>query len=87
MIIYELEGELVGVECEFSPTSKKSICCFCNNISEVTYFSTVTKAKKTNNPDYYKAIGNLICLDSAECNKKITDVTYLEAFLKDSLGM
>ncbi|MDF2788253.1 MAG: fibronectin-binding family protein, partial [Neobacillus sp.] len=49
-------------------------------------FSTVTKAKKSNNPDYYKAIGNLICADSSECNKKLTNVDYLTTFLKDSLG-
>lgn len=86
-IIYELEGNLVGIECEFAPTSKKNICCFCNSFNEVTYFSTVTKAKKAKNPDYYKAIGNVICTDSSQCNKKITDVAYLEMFLKDSLAM
>lgn len=86
-MIYELEGKIVGIECEFTPTSKKNICSFCNSMSEVTYFSTVTKAKKVNNPDYYRAIGNLICLDSKVCNKQITDVEYLENLLKDSLGM
>lgn len=83
-IIYELNGKMVGIECEFSPTTTNNICCICNSVSEVTYFSTVTKAKKANNPDYYRAIGNLICIDGKECNKKITDVAYLEAFLKDS---
>lgn len=86
-IIYELEGKMVGIECEFAPTSKKNICSFCNSVSEVTYFSTVTKAKKVNNPDYYRSIANFICIDSKECNKNITDVEYLETFLKDSLGI
>ncbi|KGM46273.1 elongation factor G-binding protein [Neobacillus niacini] len=85
-IVYELEGEMVGIECEFAPTSKKNLCSFCNSFGEVAYFSTVTKAKKSNNPDYYKAIGNLICADSCECNKKITNVDYLASFLEDSLG-
>jgi len=69
-IIYELEGKLVGIECEFAPTSKKNLCSFCNSFGEVVYLSTVTKARKSKNPDYYKSIGNLICADSSECNKK-----------------
>ena len=86
-IVYELEGKMVGIECEMAATSKKNICSFCNSMNEVAYFSTVTKAKKTNNPDYYKSIGNLICIDSSECNKKITDVEYLTNVLKESLGI
>lgn len=86
-IVYELEGKMVGIECEFAPTSKKNLCSFCNCFGEVAYFSTVTKAKKAKNPDYYKSIGNLICADSRECNKKITNVEYLTTFLKDSLAM
>lgn len=86
-IVYEVDGKLVGIECEFTTTSKKNICSFCNCFGDVVYFSTVTKAKKIKNPDYYKAIGNLICADSSECNKKITNVDYLTAFLKDSLGI
>jgi hypothetical protein len=86
-IVYELEGKLVGIECEFTPTSKKNLCSFCNCFGEVAYFSTVTKAKRPKNPDYYKAIGNLICADSSECNKQITNVEYLTSFLIDSLGI
>lgn len=86
-IVYELDGKMVGIECKFTPTSKKNICSFCNSFGEVAYFSTVTKTKKSKNPDYYRAIGNLICTDSSECNKKITNVQYLTSFLKDSLGI
>lgn len=86
-IVYELDGKMVGIECKFAPTSKKNICSFCNCAGEVAFFSTVTKAKKSNNPDYYRSIGNLICADSSECNQKITNIEYLETFLKDSLAM
>lgn len=84
-ILYMLEGQLVGIECTFSPSSKKNICSICHCQEEVTQFSTITKAKKINNPDYYKSIGNLICVDSVKCNKNIKDVTFLEDFLKESL--
>ena len=46
-IVYELEEKMVGIECEFAPSSKKNLCSFCNSFGEVAYFSTVTKAKKT----------------------------------------
>ncbi|MBY0149205.1 FusB/FusC family EF-G-binding protein [Neobacillus niacini] len=86
-IVYELEGKIVGIDCEFAPSSKKNLCSFCNSFGDVAYFSTITKAKKSNNPDYYKSIGNLICVDSSECNKKITNVEYVTTFLKNSLGI
>ncbi|WP_010676771.1 FusB/FusC family EF-G-binding protein [Bacillus timonensis] len=86
-IVYELEGKMVGIECEISPNRNKNLCSICNSFGEVAYFSTVTKARKSKNPDYYRSIGNLICVDSCECNKKITNVEYLTTFLKDSLGI
>ncbi|MDM5337196.1 FusB/FusC family EF-G-binding protein [Fictibacillus enclensis] len=86
-IVYELDGKLVGIECKFEPAGKKSFCSFCKCAGEVAYISTVTKAKKSKNPDYYKAIGNLICADNSECNKKITNTGYLTSFLKESLGI
>ena len=86
-IVYELEGKMVGIEGKVTPASKSNFCSICNCFGEVAYFSTITKAKKAKNPDYYKAIGNLICADSSECNQKITSVDYLESFLHDSLGI
>ena len=85
-IIYQLEGKFVGMEGKMTPTSKKNICSFCNCFGEVSYFSTITKEKNPKNTDYYKAIGNLICTDSNECNKNITDTTYLQEFLEIAEG-
>jgi len=85
-IVYELNKIMVGIECKFSLVSKDNFCSFCNRSGQVAFISTVTKAKKSKNPDYYKAIGNYICFDSSECNKKITNVDYLTTFIKDSLG-
>jgi hypothetical protein len=85
-IVYELDEKLVGIECKYTITSKDNLCSFCSRFGKVAYISTITKAKKTKNPDYYKAIGNYICFDSAECNKKITNTDYLTAFLKESLN-
>ena len=85
-IVFELEEKMVGIECKYTMLPKDNICSFCNRFGQVAYISTVTKAKKAKNPDYYKAIGNYMCFDSAECNKKITNVDYLATFMKESLG-
>lgn len=84
-IVYELNEKMVGIECKYTSLNKENICSFCNRFGKVTFISTITKAKKAKNPDYYKAIGNYICLDSDECNNRITDVTYLTTFLENSL--
>ncbi|MCM3758208.1 FusB/FusC family EF-G-binding protein [Sporosarcina aquimarina] len=84
-LLYELDEQLVGIECAFSPSSKKNMCSICNSQADVTFFTTKTKERQQNNPDYFRSIGNLICTDSHECNKNITDVAYLEALLRDSL--
>ncbi|MEH7298760.1 FusB/FusC family EF-G-binding protein [Neobacillus drentensis] len=84
-IIYEHDEKLLGIECKYSILNKDNICSFCNRFGKMAFISTITKAKKSNNPDYYKAIGNYICIDSVECNKKITNVNYLTSFLEESL--
>ncbi|PLT29331.1 FusB/FusC family EF-G-binding protein [Peribacillus deserti] len=84
-IVYELNDRLVGIECRFNIFSRKNVCSFCNRHGQVAFISSVTKAKKINNPDYYKAIGNYICFDSTECNHQITSVNYLDSFIKEIL--
>lgn len=84
-IVYKLKEKIVGIECKYTVLNKDNICSFCNRFGKVAFISTVTKAKKAKNPDYYKAIGNYICFDSEECNKRITDVSYLTTFLETSL--
>lgn len=86
LIVSEIDGNVVGIECKYTMLQKDNICSFCNGFGQVVFISTVTKAKKVKNPDYYKAIGNYICHDSAKCNKNMTNVNYLTAFLKESLG-
>lgn len=84
-LLYDLDGQLVGIECAFSPSTKNNTCSICKCQSDVTFFTTKTKERDPNNPDYFRSIGNLICADSYECNKNIMDLAYLEALLRDSL--
>lgn len=81
-LAYHLDGQLVGVEGRYTPTNKKSVCFLCNRHEEVAFFSAITKTKPANaSPDYYKAIGNYLCMNSDACNRNITDVAALESFI------
>ncbi|MBN3527031.1 FusB/FusC family EF-G-binding protein [Paenibacillus apiarius] len=86
-LVYQLNGQLVGVEGRYTPANKKSICFLCNRHEEVALFTAITKSKPANaSPDYYKAIGNYMCVNSDTCNKNMTDVTALEKFIHDVVG-
>lgn len=83
-LVYRLDGQLVGIEGRMTPTNKKGTCFLCNRQEEVALFTAITKSKPPGaSPDYYKAIGNYLCVNSEACNHNITDVTALEKFLRE----
>lgn len=84
--VYERNNQIVGFEGRFTPTNKKNVCSLCNGHGEVALVSAITKAKHSFSSDYYKAVGNYMCIDSAACNAKIKDLTYLETFIASVLG-
>ncbi|KQX48969.1 MULTISPECIES: FusB/FusC family EF-G-binding protein [unclassified Paenibacillus] len=85
-LVYHLNGKLVGIEGKYTPTNKKGVCFVCNRHEEVALFTAVTKWKPASaTPDYYRAIGNYLCVNSEACNKNITDVAVLEKFIQDVL--
>ncbi|WP_338068316.1 FusB/FusC family EF-G-binding protein [Brevibacillus invocatus] len=79
--VYQDQGKFVGVEGKFTPGSKKNLCSFCHGYEEVALVSAISKAKSSISPDYYKAVGNYMCVDTHQCNKQITDVSNLEGFI------
>lgn len=86
-LVYHLNGQLVGVEGRYTPVNKKSTCFLCHRHGEVALFSAITKSKPANaSPDYYKAIGNYLCVNSDACNKNIIDVSALETFILGVVG-
>lgn len=86
-LVYSLNGQIVGIEGKFTPTNKKSVCFVCNKHEEVALFSAVSKTRPANaSSDYYKAVGNYMCIHSDACNKNITDVTSLEKFIHHVIG-
>ncbi|MFC5702730.1 FusB/FusC family EF-G-binding protein [Cohnella faecalis] len=80
-------GQFVGLEGRFTANNKKSYCFACNRIEELALFSAVSKKRPANaSPDYYKSVGNYICMNGHECNKNMTDVSSLEKFIDSVLG-
>lgn len=84
-IVCEKDHQLIGIECKASSNAKRNICAFCNQLAEVSYCVTITKAKQAKNPDYYKAIGTYICTDSASCNENMTNLDALMTFVETAL--
>ncbi len=86
-IVYHLDGRLVGIEGRYTPTNKKGVCFLCHRHEEIALFTAIAKSKPAHaSPDYYKAIGNYVCVNSEACNKNITDVTVLEKFIQAVIG-
>lgn len=86
-IVYPLKGQIVGIEGKYTLTNKKDVCSLCNGFGEVALVTAMSKSRPANaSPDYYKSVGNYMCMDSHECNKNITDVTSLERFIQSVLG-
>jgi len=86
-LVYRLDNQFVGIEGRFTPTHKKGVCFLCNRHEKVALFTSVIKAKPAKaSPDYYKAMGNYMCVNSDTCNHNITDVTALDKFFRDILG-
>ncbi|WP_276352306.1 FusB/FusC family EF-G-binding protein [Cohnella caldifontis] len=86
-LVYRLDGRYVGVEGTVTPANKKNTCFLCNRHEEVALFSAISKKRPAGaSPDYYQSFGNYLCLNSETCNRGITDVSALEAFLRNLIG-
>ena len=86
-LVYHNGEQFVGVEGRFTVTNKKSYCFACNRFEELVLFSAISKKRPAHAlPDYYKSVGNYICMNGHTCNKNITDVSALEAFIGSVLS-
>jgi hypothetical protein len=86
-IVYHNGEQFVGVEGTYTATNKKSYCFVCNRYEQLALFSAITKKRPAHaTPDYYKSVGNYICMHGHDCNKNITGVSSLEKFIESVLG-
>lgn len=82
-LVYEAGGQFVGVEGRYTDTNTKSYCFACNRYEELVLFSAISKHRPEDAAsDYYKSVGNYICMNGHDCNKNITDVSSLEKFIE-----
>lgn len=85
-LVYQVNGKLIGIEGRYTPANK-GVCFLCNKHEEVALFTAVTKSRPAKvSSDYYKAIGNYLCVDSTVCNENITNVTALDKFVREVVG-
>lgn len=87
LIIYNLNGKLLGMACRLSDTNRSDthICAICNHTGsseEVAFVSPICKTS-SKNLDAYKSLGFSICLDSKKCNERITSTEKLEKLIKE----
>lgn len=78
----ESSGKLIGLEGQYTATNKTGICAFCNRTEESGLFSVIAKTRSSKSPDYYRSVGQYICLDSKICNSQITELDALESFIE-----
>ncbi|MGY4690766.1 FusB/FusC family EF-G-binding protein [Salibacterium sp. K-3] len=84
-IVYELDGELVGLEGRYTPSKRQDYCYFCRELAPVMLVTFETNASDDNNPEFYQAVGHHICIDSEQCNHNISDISHLEGFVRKVL--
>lgn len=84
LIVYKLDGKLLGMACRLPKTSNKgtNICALCNRIGSESEVAFVSPICKQTSEDDYKSLGFYVCLDSSECNERIESVEKLEELIK-----
>ncbi|MGL4362973.1 MAG: FusB/FusC family EF-G-binding protein [Cellulosilyticaceae bacterium] len=83
-IIYYLDNKWVSMACRIPNISSTNtnICTLCNYVGKEDEVTFVSPICKMSDQDAYKSIGFHICLDSKQCNERITSTEKLEKLLK-----
>ena len=84
LIVYNVDGKLLGMACRLTLNSPKgaNVCTLCNHIGSENEVAFVSPICKPRSEDDYKSLGFHICLNSEECNERITSTEKLEIILK-----
>lgn len=86
-VVYNMNDKPIGMACRILNHSSNNthVCSLCNRVGtqyEIGFVSPICKTSNTSK-DAYRSIGFNICLDSKECNERITSVEKLEKILKN----
>lgn len=84
LIVYKLDGKLLGMACRLPKTNNNgtNICALCNHIGSESEVAFVSPICKQTSQDDYKSLGFYVCLNSDECNERIESVKKLEELIK-----
>lgn len=80
-MVYGKNGRLIGMTGTFSPAKSHHVCAICKSAAApeaIGFLSIVCMPPAQASADYYKAVGNYICLDAAACNANVTVPDYLD---------
>jgi len=80
-LVYGHNGRLIGMMGTFSAAKSHHVCAICKSPQApdaIGFLSIVCKPPAQASADYYKAVGNYICLDAAACNSQLTEPDYLD---------
>ena len=85
LITYNMDGKLLGMACRLTSSKRNStnICTLCNHIGSESEVAFVSPICKPQSQDDYKSLGFYVCLNSLECNERITSTEKLEQLIKD----
>ena len=72
-------GQLKGNYGNLSTNIQKGFCAICHEEAGVAMFLSTTR---TSADGTYTKKGNYICYDSLKCNQQLTQIEYLDGFLK-----
>ena len=84
LITYNMDGKLLGMACRLTSSKRNStnICTLCNHIGSESEVAFVSPICKPQSQDDYKSLGFYVCLNSLECNERITSTEKLEQLIK-----
>lgn len=84
LITYNMDGKLLGMACRLTNSHSKTanICTLCNHIGSESEVAFVSPICKPLSEEDYKSLGFHLCLNSSECNERITSTEKLEHLLK-----
>ncbi|BDR65614.1 hypothetical protein K144316041_27040 [Clostridium tetani] len=85
-IVYNMDGKPIGMVCKIPSynSNNMNMCTLCNRMGrrdEVAFVSSLCKIPRSKE-GAYKSIGFNVCLDSKQCNERLTSIKKLEEILK-----
>ncbi len=81
-LVYPYKGELTGIRTRYTPVNTNNVCSICNHAFTESETGLVVAETKSS---VYKTSGNYMCLDSAICNRQMTNDKAIGKFFEKAV--